>query len=120
MPWQTITPALEAIDDPASRFYNRIVDRARVAQPDWRSSERMAQIPGYALGVLVAHNPRNLPGAGSCIFLHLWLGKGRGTAGCTAVREGDLVKLVRWLDPEQQPVLVQLPREVALLELSGL
>lgn len=119
MPWRTITPGLEAIDDPASRFYNRIVDRAQITSPDWRSSERMAQIPDYALGLIVAHNPQNLSGAGSCIFLHLWRGKRRGTAGCTILRERDLVALVRWLDPARNPVLVQLPREVAARELNG-
>lgn len=119
LPWQAITPTLEAIDDPASRFYNRVVDRARVAQPDWRSSERMATIPDYALGVVVAHNPQNVRGAGSCIFLHLWLGERRGTAGCTVLRERDLLTLVRWLDPAQRPVLIQLPRDVARRELDG-
>ncbi len=119
LPWQTITPTLEAVDDPASRFYNRIVDRRQIAQPDWRSSERMAQIPDYALGIVVAHNPENIAGAGSCIFLHLWRGQRRGTAGCTVLRETDLAELVRWLDPARQPVLIQLPREVAARALDG-
>jgi hypothetical protein len=119
LPWQPITPALEAIDDPASRFYNRIVNRAGIERPDWRSSERMTTIPDYALGIVVGHNPRNLPGAGSCIFLHLWLGERPGTAGCTILRQDDLVTLLRWLDPARQPVLIQLPDAVARRELIG-
>jgi L,D-peptidoglycan transpeptidase YkuD (ErfK/YbiS/YcfS/YnhG family) len=119
LPWQAITPTLEAVDDPASRFYNRIVERAQIARPDWQSSEHMAQIPDYALGIVVAHNPQHLPGSGSCIFLHLWLGQRRGTAGCTVLRERDLVELVRWLDPAQQPVLIQLPRAIAERELGN-
>ncbi len=119
LPWQTITPTLEAVDDPASRYYNRIVDRTEIGQPDWRSSEQMAKIPDYALGIVVAHNPQNQPGAGSCIFLHLWLGQRRGTAGCTVLRESDLVALVRWLDPARQPILIQLPRAVAERVLSS-
>jgi D-alanyl-D-alanine dipeptidase len=119
LPWQQITATTEAVDDPASQFYNRVVDRQRVDQPDWHSSEHMAAIPGYALGVVVAHNPRNIPGAGSCIFLHLWSGKRVGTAGCTVLREGDLLALVRWLDPARQPVLIQLPEAVMRRDLKG-
>jgi len=118
--WQPVTPALEAVDDPASRFYNRIVDRTQIERPDWRSSERMATIPDYALGIIVAHNPQNIPGAGSCIFLHLWLGGRNGTAGCTVLRKPDLLVLANWLDPARQPVLVQLPREVSRGELNDL
>ena len=110
LPALPVGPTLEAVDDPASRYYNRIVDRAEIAQPDWRSSERMHAMRDYALGIVVAQNPRNVPGAGSCIFLHLWSGRRPGTAGCTVLRERDLAALARWLDPASEPVLVQLPR----------
>src|SRR5687767_11884106 len=113
MPWLTITRTTEAIDDPASRHYNRIVDRQRIERPDWRSSEKMARIPTYALGLTVAHNPRNLPGAGSCIFVHLQEPTRAGTSGCTALRESDLRELLRWLDLARDPVIIQLPMEVA-------
>ena len=113
LPAVPVGPTLEAVDDPASSFYNRIVDRAAVAQPDWHSSERMHAVRDYALGIVVAQNPRNVPGAGSCIFLHLWSGKRAGTAGCTVLRERDLMALARWLDPAREPVLVQLPRALA-------
>lgn len=112
LPWRTITPTLEAVDDPASRFYNRIVDRKDIPRPDWRSSERMATIPDYKLGIVVAQNPQAVPGAGSCVFIHLWRGTRSGTAGCTVLREPDLVTLVRWLDPARKPVLIQLPQAV--------
>ena len=113
LPVTLLSSTLEAVDDPASRHYNRIVDRARVAHPDWRSSEKMGAIPDYALGLVVAHNPRRVPGAGSCIFLHLCLPRRTGTAGCTVLRERDLTTLVRWLDAARGPVLVQLPRAEA-------
>jgi D-alanyl-D-alanine dipeptidase len=113
LPYRLLTPTLEGVDDPASRHYNQIVDRARIARPDWRSSEQMAAIPAYRLGVVVAHNAQRQPGAGSCIFLHLRMSGTRGTAGCTALREADLTALVCWLDPAQQPLLMQMPQEVA-------
>ena len=113
LPVTVLTPTLEAVDDPASRHYNRIVDRARIARPDWRSSEQMSAIPDYALGLVVAHNPQRVPGAGSCIFLHLWKPRRTGTAGCTVLRERDLATLARWLDAAREPVLVQLPQAEA-------
>ena len=41
LPYIHARPGVEAVDDPHSRYYNRIVDRARVAKPDWHSSEKM-------------------------------------------------------------------------------
>jgi D-alanyl-D-alanine dipeptidase len=108
-PYRQLVAGTEAVDDPASRFYNHIVQREHVPAPDWKSSERMAEIADYELGVMVAHNPQNIPGAGSCIFIHQWRGERTGTAGCTALRAPHLLKLIRWLDADQHPVLVQLP-----------
>ena len=112
LPYIRARSGVEAVDDPHSRYYNRIVDRARIAKPDWHSSEKM-RLPGddYRFGVVVAHNPRCTPGAGSCIFLHVWRGAGGGTAGCTAMPTADIVELQRWLDPRAHPVLMQAPRE---------
>ncbi len=113
LPAWTLSPTLEAVDDPASRHYNCIVDRARIARPDWDSAERMSAMHDYALGLVVAHNPRAVPGAGSCIFLHVWSGARTGTAGCTVLRERELMALARWLDAARDPVLMQLPQALA-------
>ncbi len=50
------------------------------------------------------------PGAGSCIFVHVWRSPEKGTAGCTAMPEARLVELLGWLDPEAHPALLLLPR----------
>lgn len=113
LPYERIGPATEAVDDPASRFYNRIVKRTDAGTVDWHSSEKMAAIPAYELGIVVNHNRDNVPRMGSCIFIHLWLPASRGTAGCTALHREDLVALLSWLDPERQPVLIQWPAGVA-------
>lgn len=119
LPYQLLTPTMEAVDDPASRYYNRLVERADISQADWRSSEHMGKVPAYELGLVIACNPEHAPGAGSCIFLHLWMEGSSGTAGCTALHRADLMELMRWLDPAKQPVLVQLPRQVARVSLIG-
>ncbi len=108
--YRQVTPTTEAVDDPGSRFYNRIVDRATVDRPDWSHSEGMARVGGqYHWGLMVEHNWQQIPARGSCIFLHVWAGPHGGTTGCTALGEGDLEHLLRWLDPRAQPLLVQLP-----------
>lgn len=109
-PYRQLVAGTEAVDDPASQFYNRIVQRGEVRMPDWKSAERMLEIADYELGVVVAHNPRNVPGAGSCIFVHEWRGERAGTAGCTVLRAPHLLDLVRWLEADKYPVLVQLPQ----------
>jgi L,D-peptidoglycan transpeptidase YkuD (ErfK/YbiS/YcfS/YnhG family) len=106
-----LTKQTEGIDDPRSRYYNRLVDRSRVAKVDWQSSEQMLRADNlYKWGVVVAYNSPARPGAGSCIFLHIWKDSRSATAGCTAMPEQDLVNLLRWLDPTARPVLVQMPR----------
>ena len=37
----SLTNQIEGIDDPKSGYYNRLVDRSKVAKVDWASSERM-------------------------------------------------------------------------------
>jgi L,D-peptidoglycan transpeptidase YkuD (ErfK/YbiS/YcfS/YnhG family) len=111
LPYVWLTPETEGIDDPHSRFYNRLVDRSKVAKVDWRSSEQMLRADDlYKWGVVVDHNPAATPGAGSCIFLHVWKNPSAATAGCTAMPEQSLVALLRWLDPKAKPVLAQMPR----------
>jgi D-alanyl-D-alanine dipeptidase len=125
-----LTPTIECVDDPDSRYYGKIVDRAKVDQVDWKSSEKMSSIPQYRWGVVVNYNTDHpVRGDGSCIFLHQWSGPASGTAGCTAMSPQDIEALVHWAEPaaaseppavaggalqgsndEARTVLVQLPR----------
>lgn len=112
LPYFGATPDLKAIDDPASGHYNRIVAQSAVAKIDWKSHEDMLRDDDrYAIGAVVAHNsPNPVPGAGSCIFIHVWQSQGMPTAGCTAGALADISELCAWLDGTASPVLVQLPR----------
>ena len=111
LPYVALTKNTEGIDDPRSRYYNQLVDRSQVARVDWRSSEKMLRHDDlYKWGLVVAHNPAARPGAGSCIFLHIWRNSSAATVGCTAMPEPNLVNLLRWLDPVAHPVLIQMPR----------
>jgi len=112
LPCLRATGDLKCIDDPASTHYNRIVDQASLAEPDWISCEDMLRDDGrYEIGAVVAHNADPpLPGAGSCIFLHVWEAAGMPTAGCTAMAPADMRVIAGWLDGAAAPLLVQLPQ----------
>ncbi len=111
MPYVSLTPSVECVDDASSKFYNRVLDRATVA-PDWNSSEHMLRPDElYRWGLVVDHNADPVtPGTGSCIFMHIWMGPGQGTTGCTAMTQEHLEGVLAWLDPAKNPLLVQLPR----------
>ena len=49
------------------------------------------------------------PADGSCIFLRIWRGPGQATVGSTATAQEQIENVLGWLDPAQNPVLVQLP-----------
>jgi L,D-peptidoglycan transpeptidase YkuD (ErfK/YbiS/YcfS/YnhG family) len=118
MPYLVVEEDLEAIDDPESRFYNQILRRSSVSAADWKSSEKMKEVGFlYALGIVVKHNENPpVPFAGSCIFIHIGSEPIEGTAGCTAMAEEDLIKLVSWLDEKKKPLLVQLPLEQYIIK----
>lgn len=102
-----VTDTLAGVDDVNSKFYNQVVDASTVTK-DWASNETMLRPDGlYRWGAFIAHNPKGESGRGSCIFFHLWSGPGRPTAGCTAMEEKDVLKLLTWLDPAKEPRLVQ-------------
>lgn len=103
----------ECVDDTASGFYNRIVDRMHVGNFDWRSSEKMLAVGDeYGLGVFVAYNSYPVEkGRGSCIFLHVWKSPTDTTSGCTAMDRRDLERIVAWASPAKNPYLVQLTDE---------
>lgn len=116
LPYLTLTPSIECVDDTASQHYNRILDRTTL-MPDWNSSEHMRNTgESYRWGIVVDHNHIAAPasgakpvsGGGSCIFLHIWRGPGHGTAGCTAMAQPGIESLLTWLDPKRHPLLVQL------------
>lgn len=117
LPYLSLTPSIECVDDIRSKYYNRVVDRSAVV-PDWKSAEHMRNAgESYIWGVVIDHNGTvrgagtqpPVPGGGSCVFMHIWAGPGRGTAGCTAMPQSELESVLLWLDPTRKPLLVQLP-----------
>ena len=120
LPYIQCTDAIECVDDAKSTHYNQVLDGSAVAKRDWDSSEHMHRKDAlYRWGVVVDHNAARKPGNGSCIFLHIWEGPHHGTTGCTAMDERDLKRVMGWLDPKANPLLVQFPeREYLQLQKS--
>ena len=110
LPYVQATPELRCVDDPKSRHYNRIVSTADTAV-DWKSAEHMRrQDELYAIAIVVEHNTKQTePGAGSCIFIHVWRGPDSGMTGCTAMPMDTLEAFANWLQPNAA-VVVALPR----------
>jgi D-alanyl-D-alanine dipeptidase len=101
------------VDDSKSQFYNTIINSKEVKK-DYKSFEHMRLKNNlYKYGITVKHNPNNIPNSGSCIFIHIKSKRG-GTAGCTAMSENAMVKILKWLDVKKNPLLLQLPKVVTI------
>ena len=111
LPYQQVTTAIKCVDDPQSNYYNQLVDRNQV-KPDWHSAEDMKRSDNlYSLGIVIDYNVNHsVRGDGSCIFLHIWKKPSHSTSGCTAIEATQMEMLLKWLDPKEMPVLIQLPQ----------
>lgn len=111
-PYLHLRQGISCIEDSRSKYYNQVIDPAAVTRADWSARDEMLRSDGlFRWGIVVEHNvPDALRGAGSCIFLHIWRGLGRGTAGCTAMAPEAITDLITWLNAADRPVLVQLPQ----------
>ena len=89
-------------DDPGSALYNEWVDTT--SQNAGVDPEPMYNVPAYSYGAVIAYNSARTPGLGSAIFLHV--GTGGATAGCVSLPASQLLEVLRWLDPSQQPRIV--------------
>jgi zinc D-Ala-D-Ala dipeptidase len=113
MPYLPLSDNIVGVDDPQSRYYNQLVDKSQIPHPDWRSGEKMILADDrYKWGIVVEHNVPPKPGAGSCIFLHVWKSPKTTTTGCTAMPETAALHLIKWLDPARHPLLIQLPSSI--------
>ncbi|MEM6487466.1 MAG: L,D-transpeptidase family protein [Pseudomonadota bacterium] len=91
-------------EDPCDPAYN-----SEIRHPHGFAADRMRRGDGlYDLCAATDHNAARVPGAGSAIFLHVWRGPRRPTAGGVALARGDLAWiLARWRPWSRR--VVQLP-----------
>jgi L,D-peptidoglycan transpeptidase YkuD (ErfK/YbiS/YcfS/YnhG family) len=85
-------------DDPASPRYNEWVDD-RYGDPG--ADPEPMDVSAYDYGAVIAYNTARTPGLGSAIFLHINIGT--PTAGCVTLPVGELLEIMRWLNPAASP-----------------
>ncbi len=67
--------------------------------------------PRLHMLVLIEHNYEDAqPHAGTEIYFHVRRGEHYRTAGCTTMELDRLEQLVKWLDPDKDPMVVELTR----------
>jgi L,D-peptidoglycan transpeptidase YkuD (ErfK/YbiS/YcfS/YnhG family) len=113
LPYRKVTPRDLWVEDSKSPHYNSHQILPHLPKSTWERKQQMKQNDhAHSLKLFIAHNPppKAKPDAGSAIFFHIWRGGGsKPTAGCTTMEEGNLKKLVAWVDPTKQPVYILLP-----------
>ena len=112
MPFKQVDTACYCVDDPSSSYYNTLIVND-TAKESFNSFEHMKRNDdAYEYGVWVLYNSSVVvPGNGSCIFIHVWKDDNTGTAGCTAMAEKNIVRLIEWLNKKKHPVLLQVVAE---------
>lgn len=90
--YMQITKDMYWVDDPKSKYYNRLVNISEVKK-DWNSAEHLIDYPiQYEYLIEIKANPKNIPGKGSAIFLHC--SNNEPTAGCVAVSREIMKQLI--------------------------
>lgn len=99
LPYVQASATLKCVDDPRSKYYNRVLDE-RTVEKDWSRAEEM-RLPDdrYRRVLILDYNASpTIPGKGSCIFFHVWRTSESPTAGCIAMPLRELDKLLGWAD----------------------
>ncbi|HET6418633.1 MAG TPA: L,D-transpeptidase family protein [Geobacteraceae bacterium] len=104
MPYRQATKDDFWVDAPDSPYYNRWVT-GNVGAASFEKMRSDNEL--YKYGIVVEYNTNPvIKGYGSAIFIHVWRGEGIPTAGCVAMAEEEVLKLIRWLDPEKKPAVI--------------
>lgn len=103
LPYRKVGEESYWVDDPDSAYYNQWAEG--VQNKDWNSAEHLQDYPKqYAYAVVIGYNIDPIvSGNGSAIFLHCG---GNPTSGCVSLSQDELVKLMKWLDPERNPYIL--------------
>ncbi len=95
------------VDDVSSQDYNNWVEYEGDPYSKWKSFERL-KITSYKLAFVIEYNMNPVvKGRGSAIFLHIWKGSNISTKGCTALSEANISRLLGWIDPAKNPIIIQ-------------
>jgi len=111
MPYRQATVNDLWVDDVHADDYNRWVKKGTTKASSFERMRREDDL--YKYGIVLEYNTNPvIKGYGSAIFIHLWKGTGKPTEGCIALSEGDLIRVIRWLNPEARPLVVMGTKEI--------
>ncbi|HOV27416.1 MAG TPA: stalk domain-containing protein [Pseudobacteroides sp.] len=107
LPYISTTTSDYWIDDVTSADYNKWVKYSGDPYTRWKSFEKL-RITRYKYAFVIEYNMDPIiKGNGSAIFFHIWKGSDISTSGCTAVSESNILKLLGWLNPDKNPLIIQ-------------
>ena len=106
LPYRRINTNDYWISDVGSSRYNQFYECAPGTCPFITAAGEHLWDAGssYNYAVVIDYNRwPAVPGAGSAFFLHVT--NGAPTAGCVAIDQGSLVRIMQWLDPAAKPLI---------------
>lgn len=95
------------VDDSESKYYNTW--QTGPSDGKWNSAENLG-LTGtvYDYAAVIEYNTKEkTPKMGSAIFMHIWGSPSGSTGGCTAMAEETLVPILKWLNPDKKPIIMQ-------------
>ena len=105
MPYTKVTKYHYWCGTSSSEYYNQLVDMRKVDRKNKSSDEHLISYGSvYNYCMFIDYNAEGTPGKGSCIFLHC-TGKNKYTAGCIAVSESMMKKIIQWAKPGAKIVI---------------
>lgn len=105
MPYRQVVANDLWVDDPNAPDYNRWVKQGETSAASYEKMKRDDNL--YKYGIVIEYNTAPvIKNYGSAIFMHVWKGPGSTTAGCVAVSEENILKILSWLNPAANPVIL--------------
>ncbi|HUN55401.1 MAG TPA: L,D-transpeptidase family protein [Smithella sp.] len=105
MPYRQIMADDIWVDDPNAVDYNHWTKKQETGAASYETMKRDDNL--YKYGIIIEYNTHPvIKGNGSAIFMHIWKGEGTTTAGCVAVSEENILKILEWLDPAASPLII--------------
>lgn len=107
MPYTKVTKYHYWCGSSDSEYYNKLVTSTETGRKWTKSDEHLIDYKGYYnYALFIDYNAAGEAGKGSCIFLHC-KGSKSYTAGCVAVSEASMKKIVKWAKSGAKIVIKQ-------------
>lgn len=107
-PWRTTEDGDIWIEDANSEYYNMFIADGSIEEPDWKNYSNL-NIAAFERAIEIRYNSDREAGAGSAIFLHIWISSKKDTNGCTSMSRENVETLISWLDPAANTMIAQVP-----------